>query len=120
MLSAASVAAVGDDLAVAQLDDALGPRGDIGIVGDDDDRPPLAVQLLQDLQDLLAAAPVERAGGFVRQDDLGAVDQRACDRDTLLLAARSWFGRWPRRSFTPSLARSCSARVRRSRAFIPA
>ncbi|MGC0393826.1 hypothetical protein ABIF91_006212 [Bradyrhizobium sp. USDA 241] len=32
----------------------------------------------------------------------------------------SWFGRWPRRSSTPSLASSCSARVRRSRAVIPA
>ena len=88
------VAPLGDRLvalhpAVADHDHARRVLGDVGLVGDQDDRDAaLAVEPLQDLHDLDAGAAVEVAGGLVGEEQLGVVDQRAGDRDALLLAAR--------------------------------
>ena len=60
---------------------------------DDDDRAPGGADLVEDAQHLLAAGAIERAGRLVGKDDVGIVDQRAGDRDTLLLAARELA--WP-------------------------
>jgi hypothetical protein len=49
---------------------------------------PFRVQLLQHAHHFLAVLGVEVAGRFVGQDQLGLRDQRAGDRDALLLAAR--------------------------------
>ena len=45
------------------------------------------MQFAQDMHHFEAALAVERAGGFVREDDLAAVHQRAGDAHTLLLTA---------------------------------
>ncbi len=75
------------------LDDAARAAGHRHVVGDDDHRAAFGVDFVEDSKHLFAAAAVERAGRLVRQDHIGAVDQRAGDGDTLLLAA----GKLPRR-----------------------
>src|SRR4029453_13294333 len=56
---------------------------------DDDDRDALlAVQRAQHVHDLVRRARIEIAGGLVGQDHARPVDERAGDRDPLLLAAR--------------------------------
>ena len=80
---------VGNDPAVAHGDDPARIFGDIGFMGDDDDRHALiAVERDQRLHDLMRGLGVEIAGGFVREQDARAVDQRPGDGDALLLAAR--------------------------------
>ena len=57
-------------------------------MGDHDDRVAVVVdELAQQREHVAAGAGVERAGGLVGEDDLGAGDERAGDRDALLLAA---------------------------------
>ena len=81
-------AAVGHDAAVADLNDALSVGCDLGIVRDQDDGVPVGVQLFQDRHHLGAAGLIQRTGGFVCQDHVAAIHQRARDRYTLLLPAR--------------------------------
>lgn len=81
------VGAVADDLAVTHLDDALGAGGDVAVVGDQDHHVALAGQLVEQRHDFRAAVAVEGAGGFVGENDMAAVHQRAGDRYPLLLAA---------------------------------
>ena len=81
-----------DDLAVADLDDALGMAGHVHVVRDQDDGVTGGVQLFQDAQHFLAGVRVQRAGRLVGQDDLAAVHQRPRDADALLLAARQLAG----------------------------
>ena len=80
-------AAVSDDFAVLQFDDALRMLRHFHIVGDDHHGVAALVQLAEDRQHFLAGLGVQRAGRFVRQDNFAAVDQRARDADALLLAA---------------------------------
>ena len=61
--------------------------GDVALVGDDDHRHALVLDRLQDLHDVARGRRVERAGRLVGEQELGAGDQRAGDRDALLLAA---------------------------------
>ena len=84
--------AVGDDQAVADLDDAVGGFGQFRRVGDDDDGMALVVHLPQRRHHFLAALAVERAGRLVGQNDLAAVHQRPGDRHALLLAAGELVG----------------------------
>ena len=67
-------------------------RGHVRIVGDEDDGVTLGMQVLEQRQHFLAGVRIERAGGFVRQDHLGAVHQRARNRHALLLSARQLIG----------------------------
>src|SRR6185503_11627037 len=77
------------ELAVAEEDHAVRSRGGAGVVRDDHDGVPLfLVELAQDAQDLLPGLGVEVAGRFVSENQLGREQERACDRDPLLLAAR--------------------------------
>ncbi len=78
---------VGDDAAVADLDDALRLLGDLALVRDQHDGVAGCGELGEQLHDLGAAPAVERAGGLVGEDDAAAVHQRARDRHALLLAA---------------------------------
>ena len=48
----------------------------------------LGVELFEDLEHFVARVTVERASRFIGEDNLAPVDQRASDRDALLLAAR--------------------------------
>ena len=87
-VTARSVCAA-DDAAVAKRDRHVGDRGDLGIVGDEDERRPArAVDLEQQVDDVAAGRAVEVAGRLVGQQDRRVVGERARDRDALLLAAR--------------------------------
>ena len=61
--------------------------GDVLLVRDHDDGDAVLVELLENGHDLNAGSAVEIAGRFIRQQYLGLVDQRARDRDALLLTA---------------------------------
>ena len=63
---------VGEDLAVADVDDAVGVLGDVGLVGDEDDGVALGVKSVKEGHDLDAGFGVEVAGGLVGEDDGGA------------------------------------------------
>ena len=62
-------------------------RGDVGLMGDDDHGDAGLVQLLEQGDDLLGGAAVERAGRLVGEQDMRVVDQRAGDGHALLLSA---------------------------------
>src|SRR5438128_483020 len=72
---------------VAHAHDPLGVRGYVRLVGDHDDGLAQVVQALEDRQDLGARPRVEVSGGLVGEDHRRVVEERACDRDALLLAA---------------------------------
>jgi len=75
-------------MAVAHLDDAVAVSVDPAVVGDDDHRP-IRVQAHppQKLHDRAAGIGVEGRRGLVADQEPWTVDERAGDRDTLLLAA---------------------------------
>ena len=77
---------VGNDLAIADLDDALCVLGHAHVVGDDDDGVAFGMQFAEDRHHFLTGFRIERACWFVGQDHLAAVHQGACDRHALLLA----------------------------------
>ena len=75
--------------AVAQPDDVVRARSDLGVVGRDDECEPfIHPQGLQQVEDAGSGRCVEVAGRLVREDRTGSVREGARDRDTLLLAAR--------------------------------
>src|SRR5437588_11012565 len=76
-----------DDLPVADEHHAVGVASDARVVRDHDYGLPAFVQPPQQRHHMVAAAPIEVARRLVRENDLGVVDQRACDRGPLLLAA---------------------------------
>jgi hypothetical protein len=76
----------GDDT-IADGDDAVGVFGDIGLVGDENDRVSLGMKLVEEGHDLVAGFGVEVSGGFVGEDDGGVVDESTGDGDALALAA---------------------------------
>src|SRR5690606_31869368 len=79
---------VRDDRAVRETDRAPRARGEVWIVRDEHERrAALAVELLEQLDDGLARAGVEVPGRLVGEQDLGLVDERARERDALLLPA---------------------------------
>ena len=77
-------------LAVVHDDDFLGDIGDdTKIVGDQQHRhAELALQVVDQLQDLRLDGDVERGGGLVGDQEVGLVGQRHGDHDALPLAAR--------------------------------
>ncbi len=75
-----------DELAVAELQDTIRDRRRVGLMGDDHDRPVLEVA--QQRQHGAPALGVEIARRLVGEHELGIVDERPCDREPLLLAAR--------------------------------
>ena len=76
-----------DHAAVAEADEAARMAAHIGVVRHEHDGHALAVQLLEQAQDLGRGAAVEGAGGLVGEEQARAVHERAGDRDALLLAA---------------------------------
>jgi hypothetical protein len=54
----------GDD-AVADGDDAMGVLGDVGLMGDEDNRVAVRVELVEEGHDLVAGLGVEVSGGLV-------------------------------------------------------
>src|SRR5438034_6261146 len=79
---------VAQQAAVAKRQHPTRILGDIRLVSDEDDRDALAVELLQEDEDLDAGPGVEVARRLVGQQYCGVVDERACDGDTLLLPPR--------------------------------
>jgi hypothetical protein len=75
------------DLAVRKPDDPLGGGGNRVVMGDEDDRVSLPVQILQQVKHIPACFGVQRAGGLVRKDHGGVAGQRAGNGHALLLAA---------------------------------
>ncbi len=76
------------DPAVEQVDGAVGvARRQLGVVGDHHERLPGAVELEQQLADLLPGGGVERPGRLVGQQHRRPVDQGPRDRHPLALAA---------------------------------
>src|SRR4051812_4163718 len=73
--------------AVTEADRAPRPRRDVLLVGDDHDRPAGFVEVLEDVEHLRRGVRVEVAGRLVGEDDRRVGDDRAGDRDPLLLAA---------------------------------
>ena len=56
------------DAAVAEGDSAVGGGGEGFVVGDDDDGQTVAIQLVKEVEDSLAGAAVQVAGGFVGEE----------------------------------------------------
>ncbi len=81
-----------DDLTVAKHDDASGESRDFDFVSDGDDRDSSGVEFGENPHHFLGGVGVECAGGFVGEDEGGAVDDRAGDGDALLLAAGELVG----------------------------
>src|SRR5688572_28845228 len=82
-----------DDLAVAEADGALRARGDFRIVRHDEHRDARAMDLREEVHDLLARLAIERARRLVGEDQARLPDQRARDRDALLLTTGHLGGR---------------------------
>src|SRR6266511_4993318 len=80
------------DAAVADADAPWEPLGDLEVMGDHHDGDPVSIEVLEQLDDLLARAAVEVAGGLVREHDRGPTDDGAGDRDALPLPAGEFGG----------------------------
>ena len=87
-MSAPSPAALLDDPAVGEEQDPVGHRRSAGVVSDHHDRLTVVTDGAEQLEDLAARPRVEVAGRLVGEDDLRPGDERARDRDALLLSAR--------------------------------
>lgn len=61
-------------------------------MGDHDDGGAAFVDLAEQVDDLKREIGVDVAGGLVRDDERGVVDERARERDALLFAARQVLG----------------------------
>jgi hypothetical protein len=73
---------------VCQSDDAVEAAGEIEVVGrDQGGEAGMADELEEGVQYALAGRVVEVASRLVAEQDLGAIGERAGDRDPLLLAA---------------------------------
>ena len=82
-----------DDFAVDEEDHPVCVGGGIGIVGDHHDGLTEFVdRSTHERQNLVAGDRVEVAGGFIREDDLGAGRKRSAYGHSLLLAPRQLVG----------------------------
>jgi hypothetical protein len=70
-----------------ERDAALGPVGDIGVMGDHDYGGPLVMQLLEERQNLIASVAIKSAGRLIGQDQRWLIDERPGNGDALLLAS---------------------------------
>src|ERR1700691_6347862 len=81
-----------DDLAVEEMDLAIGMAGEARIVRDHADGRALAMQILEQLHDGLGVARVQVSGGLVSQQDGRRTGQRTGYGDALLLTAGELWG----------------------------
>ena len=77
------------DPAVAEPDDPPAPGGDVGLVGHEDDRLPLGVQVVEEVEDLLLVRVSRLPVGSSARIKRRPLDQRPGDGDPLPLAART-------------------------------
>src|SRR3954464_2377119 len=76
-----------DDLSALDHQDRVGVHDGVQAMRDHDGGAVLA-KMLDRLLNLFLGLGIERGGSFIEQDDRRVLDQRACDRDALALAAR--------------------------------
>jgi len=76
---------IGEDLAIADVDDAMCVFGDVWLVSDEDDGVSVGVKGIKKCHDFDASLGVEVAGRFVRENYGRAVDEGASDGDALAL-----------------------------------
>ena len=97
-----------------------GKGGDVCLVRDHDDgEPALAVEVREQLHDLVAARAVEVAGRLVGDEEHRVGDDGAGDRHALLLAAGEFAGVWSSRPSSPTWPSAFMAMSRRSRPETP-
>jgi hypothetical protein len=72
---------------------ALGPVGDIGVMSNHDYGRPLAMQLLEERQNLVTGIAIKSAGRLVGQDQCCLIHECPRDCDALLLTSRKLA--WP-------------------------
>ena len=77
-----------DNAAMVEIHPAIGQVAGVLVMRHHHDGAALRVKVAEDLEDNALIIGVQIACGLVRQDDLRIVDQRARDRDPLLLATR--------------------------------
>ncbi len=83
---------VGQDLTIADFNQAVSPFRNFARMGDDDDRMTLLMHGTQKRHDVFTALAIERAGRFIGENDASAIHQGARNRDALLLATRKLIG----------------------------
>src|ERR1019366_6452827 len=83
---------IAEDLAVANVYDAMRVLGDIVLVGNEDDGVALIVQTIEQRHNFHAGLRVQVAGGLVRQNDGRTVDQGASNGHALPLSAGQFVG----------------------------
>src|SRR5713226_4835317 len=85
---------------VSDLDDAAaierhrpssGAPNELALVGGDNDGGAAGVDLAEQIHDLERQIGIEVAGRLIGEDEVRIVDERAGNRDALLLAARELF-----------------------------
>ena len=77
-----------EDPPVGHVDRPARAPGELGVVGDGHDRPPLVDERLERVEHDVGRRGVQVAGGLVGDDQRRVVGQRPGDRDALLLPAR--------------------------------
>ena len=110
---------VREDLAVADMHNAMRKLRDISFVRHEHDGIALGVQMVEERHDLLAGLGVEIAGRLIGEDDRRMIDQGTGDGYALALAAKSSLGLCIMRDSSPTSVRVCRARARRSAAGVP-
>ena len=110
---------VSDDASVAEVDRAIGRRGDVGVVRHHHDRLAGGVLRAQQVEHQLRRHAVERTGGFVGEQQVGMVRDGAGDGDTLLLAARQRAGHRVARGRRDRAGRAARPCARERRAATP-
>ena len=86
----------------------VGVRGDLRVVGDQHHGVAVVAQPLEQGEDFLAGLRIQRAGGFVGEQDRRMVDQRARDGHALLLPARKLAGQVVDAVFQPHGFQRCA------------
>ena len=81
-----------DNAAVAQEDHPVGPRGELGVVGDDDRSDALLAGTENHPHHGVAVRRVKRTRRFVREEQMAFPYDRSCDRDALALASGQLIG----------------------------
>ena len=77
-----------EELSFAHDGDSVGELvGLLEVVGGEEDRFVLLFELLEEISDGAAGDGVEAGGGLVEEEDVGAADQRAGERDLAFVAA---------------------------------
>jgi hypothetical protein len=77
---------------VPEVDDTIGTRGEVGVVGHDDSSDPATAGGHDEVHHRLPVGRVERPRGLVREQKPSFADDGAGDGDTLALAARELVG----------------------------